>query len=55
VNGQVTTGLLNGVRYFKDNRVLPSGFGKRTAEPDVAVHGDAADDPGFAGGSARVR
>jgi hypothetical protein len=54
-NGQVTTGLLNGVRYLKDNRVLPHGFEKRTAEADIAVHGDAADDPEFTGGSARVR
>jgi len=46
---------LNGVHYLKDNRVLPRGFDKRTAEPDVAVHGDAADDPGFTGGAARVR
>jgi len=52
---QVTTGLLNGVRYLKDNRVLPRGFDKGTAEPDIAVHGDAADDPGFTGGAARVR
>jgi hypothetical protein len=55
MNGQVTTGLLNGVRYLKDNRVLPHGFDKRTAEPDIAVHGDAADDPDFTGGSDRVR
>ena len=55
VNGQVTTGLLNGVRYLKDNRVLPRGFDKRTAEPDIAVQGDAADDPAFTGGRARVR
>jgi len=55
VDGQVTTGLLNGVRYLKDNRLLPSGFDKRTAEPDIAVHGDAADDPAFTGGHARVR
>ncbi|HEX5473941.1 MAG TPA: hypothetical protein VFX12_04685 [Vicinamibacterales bacterium] len=54
-NGQVTTGLLNGVRYLKDNRLLPQGFDKQTAEPDIAVHGDAADDPGFTGGSARVQ
>jgi len=54
-NGQVTTGLLNGVRYLKDNRVLPQGFDKRTAEPDIAVQGEAADDPGFTGGAARVR
>jgi hypothetical protein len=53
--GQVTTGLLNGVQYLKDNRVLPHGFDKRTAEADIAVHGDAAEDPGFTGGFARVR
>ena len=46
---------MNGVRYLKDNRVLPQGFDKRTAEPDIAVHGEAADDPGFTGGTARVR
>jgi hypothetical protein len=31
VNGGVTTGLLAGVRYLKDNRLLPRGFDKRTA------------------------
>jgi len=55
VNGQVTTGLLNGVTYLKDNRVLPHGFDKATAQPDIAVHGDAAGDPEFTGGRARVR
>ncbi len=25
-NGKVTTGLLTGVRYLKDNRILPAGF-----------------------------
>ena len=34
-NGQVTTGLLNGVRYLKDNRVLPHGF-----EMPTLVHAD---------------
>jgi hypothetical protein len=45
--GAVTTGLLSAVRYLKDNRLLPHGFDKRTAAPDIAVHGDAADDPDF--------
>ena len=54
-NGAVTTGLLTGVRYLKDNRLLPRGFDKRTAEADVAVHGSALDDPDFTGGSDRVR
>jgi hypothetical protein len=51
----VTTGLLKGVRFIKDNRLLPRGFDKRTAEPDVAVRGAAADDANFVGGSDRVR
>jgi hypothetical protein len=54
-NGAVTTGLLNGVRYLKDNRVLPRGFDKRTAGPDVAVHGTALDDPDFVAAGDRVR
>jgi hypothetical protein len=54
-NGAVTTGLLTAVRYLKDNRLLPRGFDKRTAEPDIAVHGGALDDPDFAAGSDRVR
>jgi hypothetical protein len=51
----VTTGLLKGVRFIKDNRLLPRGFDKRTAEPDFAVRGAAADDADFVGGGDRVR
>jgi len=54
-DGAVTTGLLKGVRYLKDNRLLPRGFDKRTAEPDIAVHGAAVDDPDFVGAGDRVR
>jgi hypothetical protein len=54
VRGQVTTGLLSAVRYGKDNRLLPRGFDKAAAEPDVAVHGEAKDDPDFQGGGDRV-
>ncbi len=50
-----TTGLLKGVRFVKDNRLLPRGFDKRTAEPDFAVRGAAADDADFVGGADRVR
>jgi hypothetical protein len=53
--GEVTTGLLWGVRYIKDNRLLPRGFDKRTASSDVAVHGAAEEDADFKGGSDMVR
>jgi hypothetical protein len=53
--GQVTTGLLSAVDYLKDNRILPSGFDKATAEHDIRVVGDAASDAKFVGGSARTR
>ena len=46
-SGRVTTGLLNATGYLKDNRLLPRGFDKRTADAQVAVHGDALDDPAF--------
>jgi hypothetical protein len=52
--GRVTTGLLSTVRYLKDNRLLPRGFDKRTAEKDIAVVGDAADDPDFTDAGDRV-
>ncbi len=45
--GAVTTGLLQGTRFVKDNRLLPRGFDKRTAVPDIAVQGNAATDPDF--------
>jgi hypothetical protein len=51
----VTTGLLHGVRYIKDNRLLPRGFEKASAEPDIAVHGTAAADPDFAAAGDLVR
>ena len=53
--GALTTGLLRGVRFIKDNRLLPRGFDKATAGPDIAVTGGAAEDADFVGGSDRVR
>lgn len=53
--GGVTTGLLSGLRYLKDNRLLPDGFDKQTAEAEIAVVGDAQNDPSFVGGGHRVR
>ena len=41
--------------YVKDNRLLPRGFDKATAAPDIAVHGGAARDADFTGGGDRVR
>ena len=46
-NGHVTTGLAAAVGYLKDNRLLPAGFQKQSADKDIAVVGDAADDPNF--------
>ena len=53
--GAVTTGLLKGVTYLKDNRLLPRGFDKATAHPDVAVYGAARQDADFSEHGDRVR
>lgn len=53
--GVPTTGLLSGVRYVKDNRLLPLGFDKATAAGDVAVVGAAAADGDFTGGGDLIR
>jgi len=45
--GHVTTGLSAATGYLKDNRLLPAGFEKETANQDIAVTGDAAEDPNF--------
>jgi hypothetical protein len=46
---QVTYTLLRAASYGKDNRLLPAGFDKSTAHPDVAVYGGAAADSNFDG------
>ena len=53
--GHPTTGLLNGVRFLKDNRLLPRGFDKATASPDIRVVGAAEADANFAAGTDLVR
>ena len=52
--GLVTTGLLQGLTFVKDNRLLPRGFDKATAEPDIAVRGSALADPDFTAEGDRV-
>jgi hypothetical protein len=52
--GAPTTGLLHGVRFVKDNRLLPDGFDKRAADADIAVQGQALDDETFGPGGDRV-
>jgi len=53
--GRPTTGLLAGVRYLKDNRLVPRGFDKSRADPWIAVIGAAAQDEDFRDGGDRVR
>jgi hypothetical protein len=54
-DGAVTTGLLTATQFVKDNRLLPRGFDKASAEADIAVHGDAARDANFTDAGDRVR
>ena len=54
-DGALTTGLLTALRFIKDNRLLPRGFDKRSAGPEVAVHGEAERDEDFTDGGDRVR
>ena len=41
--------------HLKDNCLLPHGFDKGTAVQDIAVTGDAANDPGFTDSGSSVR
>jgi hypothetical protein len=47
--------LLSAVGYLKDNRLLPHGFDKTTADAQIAVHGDAREDPAFSDQGDEVR
>ena len=53
--GKVTTVLLSALTYAKDNRLLPTGFDKSTAEEAIAVNGKAGADVDFVAGGDRVR
>ncbi len=53
--GHPTTILLRAAGYIKNNRLLPNGFDKATAGPNIAVDGAALADPDFTGGGDRVR
>jgi hypothetical protein len=53
-SGKVTYTLLHGAGYLKDNRLLPRGFDKGTADQDFAVHGKAAQDDNFTGAGDQV-
>lgn len=55
LQGRVTTGLLSGVRFVKDNRLLPRGFDAAAASEAIAVHGQAQEDASFVGGGDTVR
>jgi hypothetical protein len=54
-NGAVTTTLLRGAGYLKDNRLLPQGFEKSAVPVDIAVQGQAFADPDFIGGGDLVQ
>ena len=53
--GAVTTVLLSASEYAKDNRLLPKGFDKATADHFIEVAGGALQDEDFTGGGDRVR
>jgi len=53
--GRLTTGLIFGVGYAKDNRLLPLGFTKSGVVEDIAVRGAAVEDADFLAGGDRVR
>jgi len=54
-DGVPTTGLLTATQYLKDNRLLPRGFDKATADAEIGVYGKAAADPDFASAGDRIR
>jgi len=54
-DGTPTTGLLQATQFLKDNRLLPRGFDKTTADKDIATVGEASKDATFTDAGDRVR
>jgi hypothetical protein len=46
---------MKAARYLKDNRLLPRGFDKKSADRDIAVIGSAAEDLNFTDAGHRIR
>jgi mono/diheme cytochrome c family protein len=55
VQGNNTTVLLAAASYLKDNRLLPTGFNKETANEDIKPKGEALVDGNFTSGRDIVR
>jgi hypothetical protein len=53
--GEITTSLLSGATYVKDNRLLPRGFDKSTAGEAIRVAGAAEGDDDFVAGRDKIR
>jgi hypothetical protein len=51
----VTYTLLRAAEHAKENRLLPKGFDKSAAPPDIRPHAGALADPDFSGGSDTIR
>jgi len=55
VGGRVTTTLLQGAGYLKDNRLLPAGLERSELEDSFSIRGEAVADLDFDQGGERVR
>ena len=53
-DNEITYTLLRAAKFAKDNRLLPRGFNKSAAPPEIGVFGKAVSDENFVGGSDQV-